>query len=79
VNGERESESVSKGLWQELPLEPYDYEELARRAREASPEERIAAAMAYARSRFRLPADDIEWAARMYESYLLRQHRDEQE
>lgn len=63
---------MSNGLYQEIPQEPPDYEAMRRRLEEVTPEERLAAAMAYMRSRYARVMDPTMWAAIAYENYLRR-------
>lgn len=71
------SPDLSRGFYQKLPpQEPPDYTELARKAREASPSERLEAATAYLRSRYARLMDPNMWAVILYEGYLRRQDDD---
>ena len=64
---------LSTGLYQNIPLEPPDYTELARKVRELPLEERIAAALQYAKALYGnawaqyTPPDDEQIARYLHE------------
>ena len=68
-----DEEDLSKGLYQNIPLEPPDYTELARKVRELPLEERIAAALRYAKALYGnawaqyTPPDDEQIARYLHE------------